>query len=133
MKVKGIHFLNGVRVYLDDKQVSAVSYISGNEIQFRTPVWTKGETVDLKIINPDNQEVSLVDAFTYLLPEGATLSTISPAEGPLSGGTIVNITGSNFLNGTKLYFNDKEVPVSTLSTTQIVAKTPAWLVAERLI
>lgn len=132
VKISGSHFLNGAKVYLDNTLVSAVSFISDKEIQFRTPAWAQADTVDLKVVNPDAQEAVLENAFTYLLPAAPTLSGVTPAEGPTAGGTSVTLKGTNFLTGSKLYFDTKEVAISSLTATQIVANTPAWSTAEKV-
>jgi IPT/TIG domain len=81
---------------------------------------------DVQVVTPlgTNAFVS-ADQFTYVanLP---TVSTISPAIGPSSGGTSVTITGTNFSAATHVLFGT--VPATNfavVSSTKITATTPA--------
>ena len=49
--------------------------------------------------------------------------------GPLSGGTIITVTGLNLLNDSKLQcrFNDTLVPHTYMSSTQMLCETPVSL------
>ena len=58
-------------------------------------VGVEGSTVSISLYNPDGQVATLVDGFTYL-PPAPTLYSITPAEGPLTGGTPVSIRGISF-------------------------------------
>ena len=52
----------------------------------------RGETVSITVFNPDGFAATLVDGFTYLPPR-PTLYGVTPAEGPIAGGTEVSIRG----------------------------------------
>lgn len=55
-----------------------------------------------------------------------TVSTVSPASGPTSGGTAVTITGTNFLNGASVSFGGTAATAVTFnSATQLTATAPA--------
>ena len=58
-------------------------------------VGVEGSTVSISLYNPDGQVATLVDGFTYL-PPAPTLYSITPAEGPLTGGTPISIRGISF-------------------------------------
>ncbi|MFE4573232.1 IPT/TIG domain-containing protein [Paenibacillus chitinolyticus] len=132
ISIKGSNFLPGAKVYFDNTLVSPSTVYGNNEIKLNSPRWTAGEAVDVKVINPDGQEVSITDGFTYNLPEAAQITEVLPTSGPIAGGTTVTIKGSNFANGTKIYFDSKLLTISSLSSTQITFKTPAWSSAEKV-
>jgi uncharacterized repeat protein (TIGR01451 family) len=59
-----------------------------------------------------------------------TLTSVSPASGPTSGGSVLTLTGTNFLNGATVSFVDgtgavAAASVTFLSATQLQATTPA--------
>ena len=56
------------------------------------------------------------------------LASVSPARGPVSGGTQVFVHGSGLTDGTRLLFGDKELD-ARLSQGQLVAETPPTEVA----
>ena len=53
-----------------------------------------------------------------------TVAGISPSTGPLAGGTMVTITGTNLLDATAVYFGNKLVPIVNPTATQIVVASP---------
>ena len=55
-----------------------------------------------------------------------TVTGVSPATGPLAGGTSVTITGSNFIDVTSVTIGDRELSGRTvMSSTQIIGTAPA--------
>lgn len=59
-----------------------------------------------------------------LLPAPA-ITTVSPASGSVSGGTVVTISGTNFTSGDTVRFGGTTAAVSSVSATSIVATAPA--------
>ncbi|MBB5048945.1 hypothetical protein HNR60_003716 [Rhodopseudomonas rhenobacensis] len=60
------------------------------------------------------------------LPDAPTVTAISPAAGPLSGGTAVTITGSNFIGPTAVTIGGSAATgVTVVNATTITATTPA--------
>jgi hypothetical protein len=72
-----------------------------------------------------SNEVRVVVAGTVTPPTQPTVSSFGPAFGPTSGGTDVVITGSNFANGVVVRFGSTAAAVSSVTTTRLVARTPA--------
>lgn len=66
--------------------------------------------------------------FTIFLVIPAVVS-VSPAAGPLGGGTQVTISGQNFANGAVARFGGVDAPTVFLSPTQVRATTPATTTA----
>src|SRR5262249_4517691 len=57
---------------------------------------------------------------------GPTVTAISPNKGPLTGGTTVTITGTNFTRATAVTFGSVAAPSATInSATSITATSPA--------
>lgn len=66
----------------------------------------------------------------YRLARRPKLTGLSPAVGPASGGTMIEVSGTDFVEpsggseGTQLLVDGQPVPVQTVSPTQITAMTP---------
>lgn len=69
-----------------------VTYIDGSTLTGTVPAHALG-TVDVVVTNPDGSSGTLAGGFTYA---GPSIDSISPTSGPISGGTDITISGSNF-------------------------------------
>lgn len=130
--IAGDHFVSGAKVYFDNKEVTGATFYSAKEIRLRTPQWDSAVKVNVKVVNPDGQEALLSKGYEYLLPDSAVLESITPNSGPTAGGTAITITGQNFIQGTKLYFNSTELTVKSLQSNQITSVTPKWTTGEKV-
>ncbi|TAJ17819.1 MAG: cell shape-determining protein [Dehalococcoidia bacterium] len=78
------------------------------------------------------RRLAVVVAFAALMLMPSTafadqpvIGTVAPTSGPTTGGTLVTITGSGFVNGASVVFGNAYSPlVTVVSPTQIVATTP---------
>ncbi len=68
-----------------------------------------------------NQVVAVVTAST----PPPTIATISPASGPIAGGTSVTIDGTGFQSGAVVRFGSQAATVLSQTATRLVARTPA--------
>ncbi|KSV75556.1 hypothetical protein N185_17090 [Sinorhizobium sp. GW3] len=84
-------------------------------------------TVDVRVTNAGGTSaISAVDQYTYLA--APTVTSVSPTDGPTSGGTTVIITGNGFLaaSGTgAVKFGATTATYTINSNTQITATSPA--------
>jgi large repetitive protein len=65
-----------------------------------SPAGTAG-TVDVQVATiGGTSPISLADRFTYQIPPAPTVTGVSPADGPSSGGSFVTITGTDLTGGT---------------------------------
>jgi hypothetical protein len=72
---------------------------AGTEITAVSPAALTAGSVDVTVV-ADSQTTPIVvaDVFTYLnglAPPGPSISSIAPSAGPLTGGTVVTVTGAN--------------------------------------
>ena len=75
------------------------------------------------VTDPGGQSGSLTNGFIYGPP---TVSSVSPNNGPVAGGTAVTITGTNFATGATVTFGTAAATnVVVASATKITATTPA--------
>ncbi|KZS45797.1 hypothetical protein AWU65_07675 [Paenibacillus glucanolyticus] len=130
--IKGSNLKSGAKLVWGGVEQNSYTYINSGEIRVKSPAWQTAGFVSLKIINPDGKEVVISNAFEYLAPPDPTLISVSPNSGLVSGGTTVTISGTNIPNGTKVFFNEIEVPIQSVNATQVVVVTPEWAVPEKV-
>jgi RHS repeat-associated protein len=106
--------------------VPAASYtvVSGTQITATSPAQSAG-AVDITVATPGGVSTSVpADQFTYA-PVPA-ITKITPAAGPIAGGTAVTITGTGFTATSAVAFGSAQATTFTVvSSTQITATTPA--------
>jgi hypothetical protein len=79
--------------------------------------------VDVRVVNPDGQFVTLPAAFTYLRPP--RLLGVSPPRGPSNGGTRLRLEGADFLPGSTVVVGGLPAAIERASATEISAVLPA--------
>jgi IPT/TIG domain len=98
----------------------AITSISPNQITAYSPAGTG--TVDVTVTSPGGTSpTTMADEFGYV----ATVSGVSPNAGPLSGGTLVTITGLGFTDATAVQFGTTNAAIASVSPTAITAYSPA--------
>ena len=80
------------------------------------------------VTNPDGQSATLAAGFTFVAPgpgpSAPTLTSVSPSSGPTAGGTLVTLTGTNFVSGGVVTFGGVAGVVGSNFPTQITVTTP---------
>jgi hypothetical protein len=107
--------------------VAAIQAVVQNTttIVARSPAESAG-SVDVTVTTAGGTSAtSAADVYTYQAPP--TVTSVSPSDGPSSGGTSVTITGTNFQGSTKVVFfgTAKASHVVRLNPTTITAISPA--------
>ncbi|MVP01555.1 IPT/TIG domain-containing protein [Paenibacillus lutrae] len=127
--VNGDSFQEGATVWLNDIKITAVSFINSKQLRFRAPVWDKEELVAVKVINPDNQYIVLIDGLNFKDPApdpAPEIISLTPDSGEITGDYFVTINGKFFKSGAKVYFGSKELSASYLNDTQLRVRVPQW-------
>jgi copper(I)-binding protein len=120
----GTGFLAGATVTFGSAAASSVVVVSSTRMTAITPASSAG-AVSVTVTNGDGQSGTLAGAFTFLSPP--SLSGISPASGPITGGTPVTLTGTGFLAGATATFGSAAASsVVVVNSTQMTAITPAF-------
>ena len=120
--ITGANFATGATVTFGTAAATNVVVVSATQITATTPAGAAG-AVTVKVTNPSGLSGSLTNGFTYGPP---TTSSVSPNNGPTTGGTAVTITGTRFLAGATVTFGvNAATNVVVVSGTQITATTPA--------
>jgi len=122
--ITGANFATGATVTIGGTAATGVTVASATSITATTPAHAAG-AVDVVVTNPDSRSGTLTGAFTYT--GGAlTIASLSPNSGPITGGTTVTITGTNFVSGATVRFGTAQGNnVTFVSSTSIRADTPA--------
>ena len=99
-----------------------VVVVNSTTITATTPAGSAGAvTVTVTV---SGQSGSLTNGFTYVV--GPTVSSVAPNNGPVTGGTAVTITGTNFAAGATVTFGATAATnVVVVNSTTITATTPA--------
>jgi len=99
--------------------------ISDTAITATAPAGAVGP-VDITVTTPaGTSATSPADQFTYLVPTPA-VTAISPASGPEAGGTVVTISGTDFLGASAVHFGSAAAAGFTVNgDTSITATAPA--------
>ncbi len=122
--ITGTNFAGGATVTVGGSLATTVTVASTTTITCVTPAGSVGPT-SVTVTNPGPQATTLASGFTYM--GGApTIASIAPASGPLAGGTLVTITGTNFYAGATVAFGGSlATSVTIASSTSITCRTPA--------
>ena len=108
--------------------VAATSYTVNSATSITaTPRAEPAGTVDVTVLTPGGTSAtSPADEFTFVTPPAPTVTGVSPASGPTSGGTTVTITGTNFTGATSVSFGAAAATgVTVTSATSLTATAPA--------
>jgi Domain of unknown function DUF11/IPT/TIG domain len=123
--IAGTNFVSGDTVKFGANAGTNVTVNSSTNITVTTPAGSVG-VVNVKVTDTSSQSSTLTNGFTYNLPPAPTITSLTPTNGPTGGGTVVNITGSNFASGDTVAFGaNAGISVIVNSSTSITATTPA--------
>ena len=103
---------------------TSVTCASTTSCSATSPAGSAG-VVDLTVTTAGGTStISSADHFTYDATPSVT--AVSPAAGPIAGGTVVTVTGSNFTGASVVDFGSNPATAYTVnSATQITATSPA--------
>ena len=129
----GTNFVSGATVRVGGAAATSVTFVSATQVRATTPAGTAGAR-DVQITNPGGQSATRTSAFTYTSSTAPTITAVSPASGPTSGGTVITITGSNYVLGAGGEIRVGGVMCSNIqyiSATQLRATTPSGTAGAR--
>jgi len=91
----GDNFREGATVKFGEFDAASVTYVNSSTLIAVTPPHTIGEK-SITVTNPDGEKARLSAGFTYITP-APDITSITPDQGPVSGGLEVTINGSGFI------------------------------------
>jgi hypothetical protein len=130
LTVTGAGFVSGAVVKVGGRNATT-TFVSSTTLRATTPAGTASGGVAVQVVNPNGLSATRSNAFWYTggsTPSGAypTVSAVSPASGPLSGGTQITVTGSNYVSGAVVKVGGRNATsISFVSSTTLRARTPA--------
>lgn len=128
--ISGGNFRSGATVKFGGVFATNV-LVNATSITATAPANAAGK-VDVTVTNSDGTFGTLAQAFTYTAG-GPTIVSVSPGNGPTSGGTPVTITGTGFQTGATVKFGAREATdVVVVSATSITARAPLGPATEQL-
>jgi hypothetical protein len=121
--ITGTNFLSGATVSFGGAAAANVNVVSSTSITATTPTHATG-AVNVVVANSDGQSATLSNGYTYV-NTAPSVASVTPASGPIAGGTGVTITGTNFVSGATVSFGGTPATgVTVVSSTSITATTP---------
>ncbi len=100
---------------------ATVTADTATSITATTPAGTAG-AADV-VVTTAGGSVTDTGGFTYVA--APTISSVTPAQGPLTGGTSITIAGTNLANATSVTVGGTAATVTADTATSITATTPA--------
>jgi len=121
--VEGKNFLPDSKIVFKDSEV-ATTYVDATHLHARSPKWAVAESVDIFVKNSDGKYGKLEKGFTYKLPPAFEFTEVSPNSGPIAGGNLVYLNGSNFDSSLLVYVNNVKVTYTFVSSQQLSLRMP---------
>ncbi len=109
--IAGTNFQVGAAVLFDAIAATAVNVVSGSQITALTPNHPAGFST-VKVSNPSGEVAAAGDAFRF---DGLSLQSVSPTAADTGGGSLINLTGTDFVAASVVKFDG----INALSTTLI--------------
>ena len=121
--ITGTNFQSGASVSFGSTPAESVNVVNSTTIQGFTGESSEFGPVDVIVTNPDLQSATLPGGYDY---QGAapTVTSLIPTSGSTAGGTIVTLSGTNFVIGAIVTIGGVPASVGSLSATTITATTP---------
>lgn len=124
--ITGSNFDDGAKVYIDGEEVPYIKVVNETTIKIRTPIRANPGYVNVVVENPDGGKKILYNGFRYRIPNTApNINSIVPDQGPVDGGTVITIKGSDFQSDAVVLIGDYQaINVQVIDPYTITAKTP---------
>ena len=109
--------------------IASGNAFSGNDLGGPSPIISPTSLVSSSTNNActlPSPDLTCTASPTTIAAPAPTVSGVSPAQGPIAGGTTVAISGTDFTNASAVYFGSSHATsVTHLSDTQLTAVAPA--------
>ncbi|UUN30606.1 IPT/TIG domain-containing protein [Streptomyces sp. FIT100] len=112
--------VTAVRFGTSSAAFAIVSATQVNAVAPSAPAGTPG-AAQVTVVSPGGTSAGL----SYFYAALPTLTSVSPTQGPTTGGNTVTLTGTNLLNASSVRFGTTTATFSVVNSTQINATAPA--------
>jgi hypothetical protein len=136
--ITGANFVNGAVVRICGAPAPFYLFVHSGAVTAQTPAHTAGACA-VEVVNPDSQSAVKTSGFTFTNtppPASAapTLTSVAPNSGPPIGGTLLTLTGTNFVAGALVAIGGvPATSVQVVSATLATAIAPAGAVGTRTV
>lgn len=127
--IHGSGFVGGATVKFGTTPAASVQFVSETELRAVTPAgpfdFASTKPVDLLVTNPDGAHAE--KTFTWTLP-APSITSVAPASGTKSGGTLVTIRGAGFSTAVPVsvsFGGAAATSVTVIDAVTLTARTPA--------
>ena len=123
--ITGTGFAAGATVSVGGNACTSVVVVSATSITCTTPAGSAGAK-DVVVTNSDTGAATSTGGFTYVTPIGVvSITSISPKNGSIKGGTEVTITGAGFSSAATIKVGGvTAVIIKRTGSTKITIRTP---------
>ena len=117
--ISGSFLENGATIKFGQASCRSYSYINSPSSITCSFVPSGNGTVDVTVTNTNGTATTITDGYTYRNPPG--LLSVFPAGGTPLGGTLVTITGSGFVDGASVFFDNNTActNVNVINSTKL--------------
>jgi hypothetical protein len=123
LTIKGTNFGQGASVFVGGIAATNVRVVGSTLIAATAPAHSAG-LVDVRVTLPDGRAGTASHAFTYVNGK-PVVSLVTPKRGTIRGGTLVTVSGANFVAGTVITFGGRPATnVNVVNATTLTAMTP---------
>ena len=116
----GSGFINATAVRFDATAATSFTVNSPSQITAVTPAHAAGAAA-VTVTTPGGTS----NALDYFYLAAPTLTSLTPSQGPASGGSVIALTGTNLTTTTSVLFGGTPATFTVLSPTQVTALPPA--------
>jgi hypothetical protein len=123
--ITGTAFTGASWVTFGSTAATHVTVVNATAVTATVPANTTAGTVDVTVTTPGGTSAVVpADQFTYQAPP--TVTGISPAAGPIAGGTVVTVTGTVLTGANAVTFGSTaDSHITFVNTTMVTATAPA--------
>lgn len=119
----GNNFTGATAVFFGATRATNFTVASDREITAISPPGAPG-AVNITVVNPDGaSSTSYADQFTYIA--APTVTSVSPNQGSVAGGTSVTLMGTNLSAASEVKFGDTVANITASAASWITVTTPA--------
>ncbi|MCO4762519.1 MAG: IPT/TIG domain-containing protein [Myxococcales bacterium] len=130
--ISGKYFAVGAKVFFGKTASTEVKVAASGVLTAKVPPVASAGKVDLRVLNPDGQQGTLGQSFTYTADNfdkpAPKVAKLVPDRGPFSGGTVLVVWGNDFQPGAKALIGGKPAKVHVVSSGYLTLTTPAGFI-----
>ena len=118
---------------------ATVSHVTNTSLVATAPSGAGTVAVTVTVTLPGSDSATSTGVHNYVYVPAPTVTSVSPTSGPVSGGTDVTVTGTDFLPGARVFFGPSDgssnlsadlpaIPTEWLSATSLLVTSPPGVV-----